>query len=150
MAGPGGRRNYHKIYVTGDRPQNLRILLCHFLGFNLLASDSFGRFVLIFTCIPIRGQQGGGAGSPSVPRVLRRKLCVQGQQSHLPGQAVQPARLLCLLLRPDLGQGEHGHNGSEKVMSEQSINLTNVATTRSRAAMRPAWRRGPHPLLAPA
>ena len=68
LAGPGGRRNYHKIYVTGDRPQNLRILLCHFLGFNLLASDSFGRFVLIFTCIPIRGQQGGGAGSPSVPR----------------------------------------------------------------------------------
>ena len=54
--------------MTGDRPQNLRILLCHFLGFNLLASDSFGRFVLIFTCIPIRGQQGGGAGSPSVPR----------------------------------------------------------------------------------
>ena len=47
---------------------------------------------------------------------------VQGQQSHLPGQAVQPARLL---LRPDLGQGEHGHNGSENVMSEQSINLTN-------------------------
>ena len=34
----------------------------------MLASDSFGRFVLIFTCIPIRGQQGGGAGSPSVPR----------------------------------------------------------------------------------
>ena len=25
-------------------------------------------FFLILTCIPIRGQQGGGAGSPSVPR----------------------------------------------------------------------------------
>ena len=50
---------------------------------------------------------------------------VQGQQSHLPGQAVQLARLLRLLLRPDLGQEEHGHNGSKNVMSEQSINLTN-------------------------
>ena len=50
---------------------------------------------------------------------------VQGQQSHLPGQAVQPARLLRLLLRPDLGQGEHGHNRSENMMSEQSINLSN-------------------------
>ena len=33
-------------------------------------------------------------------------------------------RLLRLLLRPDLGQGKHGHNGIENVMSEQSINLT--------------------------